>query len=377
MKHFCHNAFIGLDISPSGNMKPCCKFLNSEIPKFHIKDGISQYQNSDFVKKLRSQFLKGERPKGCHRCWVEEDAGIKSKRQLDYDRHKSEFDKVDITKKDFKNISLAFGNLCNLACRICGPASSSKWASEENRIGRKKFPIHDWFKDESIMQDIFNHTQDAVHFDIPGGEPLLVEITEHFDFLSKFSNEQARNISLHYTTNGTNFPKSEFLHIWRRFREVDIQISIDDIGPRYEYNRWPAKWEQVYGNIKRLQKLERESENTRLSISFTVSAFTVFYAKRFFDWCLLEGLPRPWMGRLNHPEYYSAEILPEDVADTIKAELESSTYQEVRNLSHYLDSSKKVLLPVFKQKVNELDKARNQNFKEVFPDLASIITQNR
>jgi hypothetical protein len=57
------------------------------------------------VKDLQTQFLNNVRPAGCIRCWQEEDAGIKSKRQLDYKRHGDSFDQHDITKTEFKNIN--------------------------------------------------------------------------------------------------------------------------------------------------------------------------------------------------------------------------------------------------------------------------------
>ena len=138
MNTFCHNPFIGLDINPEGHIRPCCKFLESEMPKFHIKQGIETYKKSKWVKKLQDQFIDGKRPKGCERCWKEESAGIESKRQLDYIRHKKQFDSVDLKNPNYINISLAFGNLCNLACRICSPNQSSRWASERNKLENKK-----------------------------------------------------------------------------------------------------------------------------------------------------------------------------------------------------------------------------------------------
>ena len=343
------------------------------MPKFNVRDGIEKYRSSDFLKELREQFLRDEKPKGCSRCWIEEDAGIKSKRQLDYERHKEEFDKIDLKDRDFKNVSVSFGNLCNFACRICSASNSSKWVSENIKNTGKKFPIHDWFKRKDIMEDVFRFTKDAIHFDIPGGEPLLLELPEQFEFLGRFSDQQSQKISIHYTTNGSNFPKKEFLDQWDRFKEIDIQISIDDTGKRFEYNRWPGKWSEVYENIKKLQELEKDKGNVRLSISFTVSAFTVAYAKEFFEWCLSEGLPKPWMGRLNYPYHYCVEILPEVISGPIKEQLRSSEFEDVRNLANYLDGSKKDLLPVFKEKVTELDRFRNQSFVQTFPELVSLM----
>lgn len=369
MKHFCHNAFTGLDISPSGDIRPCCKFLEDKIPKFNIKDGVGIYKNSKFLKDLQKQFINNERPEGCNRCWIEEDAGIRSKRQLDYIRHKTHFDLLDVNKNTFTNISLAFGNICNFACRICGPNSSSRWVAEISKHDKQLKPIHQWYKDSNIMNDIFEHTKDAVHFDIPGGEPLLLEIKEHFGFLKKFNLTKSKEISLHYTTNGSVFPEQDFLDVWSNFKEVDIQLSIDDIGDRFEYNRWPGKWNEVYSNIKKFQTLEKESDNIRLSISFTVSAFTIYYADEFYQWCLNEKLPAPWMGRLNAPLYYRTGIFNKELNNKIRKKLLQSKFSEVRKLASYVQDSDHQYYTEFLEAIDKFDHIRGQKFQKTFPEL--------
>jgi len=371
MKNFCHNAFTGLDISPSGDIKPCCKFvLTDKIPAFNIKDGIASYKNSGFLKDLQKQFSADKRPEGCARCWTEEDAGIRSKRQLDYIRHKKNFDLLNADTTLFTNISIAFGNVCNFACRICGPVSSSRWVSEIMRHNKIKYPIHSWYKDSKIMNDIFEHTKDAVHFDIPGGEPLLLEISEHFDFLKQFNLKKSKEISLHYTTNGSVFPEQEFLDVWKNFKEIDIQLSIDDTGERFEYNRWPGKWNKVYNNIKKFQKLKNESINIRLSISFTVSAFTINYANEFYQWCEDEGLPDPWMGRLNSPFHYRAGVFGKETNNKIREKLSRSKFLEVRKLIPYIDDNDHQYYSQFKELINQFDSIRNQSFIKIFPEIA-------
>lgn len=374
IENFCYNAFLGLDISPRGDLKPCCKYQHKSIPKFNILQGISKYKDSKFLKDLQTQFLNNSRPAGCIRCWQEEDAGIKSKRQLDYERHETSFNEHDKSTTIFKNISLAFGNLCNLACRICGPHNSSKWASEMKKTDGKDYPIHDWFRDPKVMLDILENTQQAIHFDIPGGEPLLIEIQEHFDLLKKFKeNGSAKNISLHYTTNGTSYLKDRHLEIWQSFKEVDIQISIDDIKERFEYNRWPAKWGTVYENIKKFQKLKDQEKNIKLSISFTVSAFTILYADEFYSWCLAEGLPEPWMGRLHDPIYYRCSVFPTAIKKEIKKKLSLSKYSEVRKLIEYLKYDDHKHFTNFKKWIDLLDSERNQNFSITFPELSTLL----
>ena len=374
MKNLCHNAFIGLHIDVAGRIRPCCKYLGSHGPYFDIKDGIEKYQKSEWLLDLQKQFIDGKKPAGCMRCWKEEDAGIKSKRQLDYERFQDDFDKVDLKRTEFKNIELNFGNLCNLACRICSPKYSSKWASELSNLDGKKYVIYDWYKDKKIMEEIYQNTKNAIGIDIIGGEPMLVEIKEHFDYLNRLKEDNyAEDISLHYTTNGTIFPKEEYLNTWSSFKEIDIQLSIDGIEEQFEFNRWPAKWSQVYSNIKRYQKLAKESKNIKLSLSHTISAFTIYYADDFVKWCLREGLPMPWMGPLNFPTYYRPSVFKKSVRDKIKEHLLQSKSSRVRNLISYLDTDDSDGFGDFEDWVTKLDKARNQTFSETFPELWDLV----
>ena len=374
MKHLCHNAFTGLDISPEGYLKPCCKFKHEGEELFNIKDGIKAYKESDWLKNLQAQFIAGKKPKGCGRCWKQERAGVKSKRQLDYDRHKIHFDKVDLKDPKFQNISFAFGNICNLACRICDPGASSRWATELGKIDKKKYPIYRWFENKNIMKDIVDNTKEAIHLDVPGGEPLLLDIKEHYQYLEQLiKNGRANQISLHYTTNGTNYPNSDQLAIWRKFKEIDIQISVDDIEERFEYNRWPAKWPQVYENLKKYQMLSKNNPQIRLSLSFTISAFTILYADRFYKWCIRQGLPAPWLGVVDTPVHYRPSIYPENSKQKIDSILASSKIREIKKLRDILKYNDKGHYTTFISKIKQFDQIRKQSFQDTFPELAEII----
>jgi len=375
MNNLCYNAFVGLHIDVAGRISPCCKYLDNHKPYFDIKDGIEKYRLSKRVSDLQKEFLDGKKPAGCMRCWKDEDAGIKSKRQLDYERFKDDFDKVDLERTEFKNIELNFGNLCNLACRICSPKSSSKWASEMSKLDGKKYVIYDWYKDKKIMEEIYQNTKNAIGIDIAGGEPMLIEIKEHFDYLNRLKEDNyAEDISLHYITNGTIFPREQYLSTWSSFKEVEITLSIDDIEERFEYNRWPAKWSKVYSNIKKYQMLKKENKNIKLSISHTLSAFTIYYADDFVKWCIREGLPMPWLGVLNWPTHYRPSVFKKSVRDKIKEHLLKSKSSQVRNLVSYLDKDDFGNFGNFEDWIDKLDKSRSQNFSKTFPELHNLIT---
>lgn len=371
MKNLCYNPFLGLDINTQGEMKPCCKFLGNKMPTFNVENGVKEYQQSEWLSNLQKEFLDGKRPVGCQNCWKEEDSGVKSKRQLDYIRHKEKFDQVDLKKTEFKNIRIDFGNLCNLACRICHPDQSSKLGTELAKLDGKRYPLYTWHKNKKIMEDIFQSTKNAIHFDFAGGEPLLVETKEHFEFLNRL--RDVSKISLHYTTNGTTYLKQNHLNIWKDFKEVDIQISVDDIEHRFEYNRWPAKWPKVYSNIKKYQQLIKEADNIKLSLSYTVSAFTIYYVNDFVEWCYKEKLPKPWLGIVSFPSHYKPSVFKKSVRNKIKEHLLKSKSTEVRNLSKYLEYDDSDNFSHFEEWTKKLDRSRSQNFSETFPELYELI----
>ena len=267
-----------------------------------------------------------------------------------------------------------FGNLCNLACRICHPDQSSKLGTELTKLDGKRYPIYTWYKNKKVMEDIFQSTKNAIHFDLAGGEPLLVETEEHFEFLNRLCNKKdVSKISLHYTTNGTTYLKQNHLNIWKDFKEVDIQISVDDIEQRFEYNRWPAKWPKVYSNIKKYQQLIKEVDNIKLSLSYTVSAFTIYYVNDFVEWCYKEKLPKPWLGIVLFPSHYKPSVFKKSVRDKIKEHLLKSKSAEVRNLSKYLEYDDSDNFGHFEEWTKKLDKSRSQNFSETFSELYQTI----
>ena len=366
--NFCSLPWVGLDISPQGKLKPCCKYSNN------IAENIDDYFSSNELKSLQQDFLNGNKPKGCARCWRDEDAGIESKRQLDL---KYALNGVTPKLDGLKIISMPFGNTCNLACRICSSSASSKWLPEAIKL-QDKLPdlvIRDhkkFYKDQDYMSVILNRTKDPVLFEFPGGEPFLTGKKEHLNFLDKLVDTGSSNLKLHYITNTTIMPDDEFWEVWKHFKNVDIQLSIDGIGQQFEYNRWPANWNQCYKHIKQYQQLQKQYNNIQLSISHTVSIFTVYYLPEFLNWCREEELPEPYLGLLSDPEHYSIKTLPISVAKVIADKL----------LDHGLTAISKDLQEVnskdfdkFVKYVTIIDEDRKQNFASTFPELFELLKE--
>lgn len=367
---FCYSPWTNVDISPTGKISPCCKFQGSTP----VHSTLTEYINSDFLKNIKQEFETGAWPAGCERCKIEEANGIESKRQLDQQRWQQHYDSYRLDSNQFITASIAFGNTCNLKCITCGPSSSSRWQTEYNQIyGKNVLPVKFYKKD--FADEFASQAPDIVHLDIPGGEPFLSGVPEQKQLLQHYVDSgRATEISLHYTTNATIFPDAEWWDLWKQFKEIDMQLSIDGIGARYEYMRFPAEWSQVQSNVNLYTQKQSQLSNVRLSVSHTVSAYNIYYLDEFFSWCYNQQLPRPWLGRVHKPLHMRPTVWPESVRTVIAEHLNTSRWDDIKNwvvLITTTDDSNQFEL--FREKLHQHDQYRNLDFKSTFPELAHYI----
>ena len=186
--------------------------------------------------------------------------------------------------------------------------------------------------------------------------------------------EQAAGISLHYTTNVTQFPDDEWWEIWTHFREVDLQLSIDGVGARYEYIRHPAQWTDTVNNTTRYIQKEQDLANIKLSVSHTVSAYNIYYLDEFFSWCHDMGLPHPWLGTVHSPEHMRPGVWSTEANNAIAKHLRNSSYDDVRVWADaIIDNRDSDQFEEFCKRLHQHDRYRDTDFKTTFPEMASYI----
>ena len=372
---FCFAPWSNLEILPTGDILPCCKFQSSHYAdKFNIKQHtIEEYRQSSMLSDIKQQFQQEQWPSGCERCKIEEENGIQSKRQLDHTRWKHHYDEYDLDSNALLTASLALGNTCNLKCIICSPHASSKWNKEYKDLYHVEIAsIQDVRQD--VISSLTTIAPNLVHIDMHGGEPFLSSIEQHQALLDHYIHtKQAKNISIHYTTNATIFPGIDWTQRWQHFAEVDLQLSIDGVAHRYEYQRYPADWNTVVANVHRYLELQHRP-NIKLSVAHTVSAYNIFYIEEFVQWCNQIGLPRPWMGKLHRPAHLRPSVWPNTAKEAIVNKLQSSTIEDVRVWAKLMQNTDdQNLFEQFQQFVQRHDQYRNLNFKTTFPEMAQYI----
>lgn len=214
------------------HVSPCCYYSPGD------KVQTIDFVNNQYLKKIREQVKEGNWPDTCKKqCLKQEQQGQISRRQGSNQWYKDH--NVDNAELDLIRLDYWTGDGCNLACAICGPSYSTSWKKE------LKIPI---IERKSTVNTIWR-TLDLsnlrfVHFN--GGEPLLSK--EHVTFLEAMPD--ASKVHINYNTNGTVRPGQSLIDLWSNFKLVQLDFSIDDIGERFEYQRYPAKWNDVKENLQ-------------------------------------------------------------------------------------------------------------------------------
>jgi MoaA/NifB/PqqE/SkfB family radical SAM enzyme len=395
---FCVLPWISLEASPIGTVRPCCladdEIVDDKGNKFELATANFQdIQNSAHMRGLREQFLAGEQPQTCRKCWSEERSGRTSKRMHTLDRlkHMGISNEWTADAKPLMFLDLKLGNICNLKCRICGSWSSSQFATEElNQLPRdqqKKSHAYtmlragSWPRDNPQFWDQIDSVLDDIRYiEFTGGEPFM--IAEHFAMLQGIVDRGiAPQVEIHYNTNGTQYPEHAE-KIWRHFRTVEIAFSLDDVGARFEYQRTNAVWADVCENLDRFRDLKEIHPNIELQVCTTVNVFNVRYLGDIAAWLERnrESFTFVYWNMMHDAWYFSIACLPDKAKQAITEYLDSidTIYRsEFDRIRDFMNSGASTDGFMTRMKIADLDRKRNQDLHTVAPELAELIEYNK
>ena len=294
---WCVNAFYGMSANNDGSTKMCCMIkrsytdcdtINWNLSANSIKDNFNNPQ----ALAIRENLQSGVRDPQCQLCWEEEDGGRKSKRLRDNDKYIHAIQYENLPEfTGLAKIELNLGNTCNIRCRTCHPAISSGWIKEDYELNNTHITFKDYGlrmrkyhqtydEDSSFWADLTENLDTIKQFDFYGGEPLMSK--KMWEILRIcVERGYARDIELHYNTNGTVWPDD--VDIWQHFKSVNISFSIDGIKERFEYMRFPADWEEVKANMKKAIDFNTEHNNLYLSWCMTLSSLNIYYLPELLD----------------------------------------------------------------------------------------------
>jgi MoaA/NifB/PqqE/SkfB family radical SAM enzyme len=385
----CHFPFDSMMANTSGIITTCCwgePIINQETGMPYTRDThtLEEVFHSKEIQQLRRDLLSGVKNSNCQRCWRAESEGRSSMR-LQEIRTEGNFEPPSEAK--IENIFLSLGNQCNLKCRTCGIDNSSTWVREhydtnEHLQGQifsdyQRSVIYlesdsSKFVDSVLEENLPN----AKELIITGGEPLMMKnVWRLLDYAVEHG--YANNMAVSFHTNCT-FWNTRAENILSKFHRVEISLSVDGIGDKFEYMRHPAKWIEALANIGSILTAQKRHNNIAVSITCAVSSYNVWYLPEVFDFANSNGI-QVNAHLLHTPDIMSIRHIPKPIAREITEILQKSAShrEEVDKVIDYMNipaEDSQNQWTKFLQEVELRDKYRKESFEKTFPEYYSRIT---
>jgi sulfatase maturation enzyme AslB (radical SAM superfamily) len=337
--YFCVLPFFGAEYNRERQATPCCL-----LPA-----------NTD-IKQLQTEMLAEQRPVACQKCWSLEDQGKTSDRQLKnsafdfYTDRDIQFIEEDCQDGNFslQILKLYTSNLCNSTCVTCGPGASTSWATLKKV---KTFEIISQDQLESIPY------KDLVMLSFVGGEPLFEK--KNFDILEQLISIGNTDCHISLVSNGSIQLTQKQQTILKQFKNLNICLSIDGIEKRFEYIRYPLKWNILIENIDFFKSLDID-----LFVSYTISNLNIFYYNETIEWFNRQRL-RYNYNIVSLPNYFSLDALPENIKLELKQELfRQHSVDDDANFSRFLIE------------IQQQDRLKNISIKDYLPEFYELIKES-
>lgn len=256
------------------------------------------------IKQVQQSIINQQRSPACVACWRLEDGNLTSERQihnrtfdfyLDRDLEKIEQDSVNQLNHP-QIIKLHTSNLCNGTCVTCGSDASSAWAALENKsINYNKISSEE-------IEKI--NWADIKQLSFVGGEPLLEKL--NFEILNRLVESNNTDCFVSIVTNGSCALSATQLQLLSKFCNLNICLSIDGVGARFEYMRYPLSWELLCKNLEQFKKI-----TSNISVSAMISNVNVFYYSELIDFFYKHNL-NYLCKQVEQPRYFSPGNLPDE-----------------------------------------------------------------
>ena len=375
---FCILPWIHLSTRPDGSMRVCCtanasavgatndKLYGGRVGIVKTDDGLpANLNNSDlnsswnnsYMRNVRNQMLAGGKPASCLKCYKEEAAGHRSKRQWETDYWiRDGIDVNELVKETYEDgstdsklryIDIRMGTKCQLGCIMCSPHDSSGWVKDWNALypqitneslketmtwedkGKQFGANYNWHKNNpTFWTQFYAQIPYIRQLYFAGGESTVIE--EHYEILAKvIEMGYADQIEVRYNSNGIELP-DRLLELWTHFQKVRFHYSIDSLGAMNDYIRYPSEWEHQLEQFEILDT--RTSNNVEITIACAVNALNIHYIPDFLKWKLQHGFKKTNMwpfgaGGINYhfvywPGHLNVKILPDEFLDKTEAKYE-------------------------------------------------------
>ena len=294
--------------------------LNNHIELISNPDTITAEEifHGKTMNEIREYALTNRKHPSCATCWKMEENGngddVYSYRLdsmppgLLKITDKGELEDL-IENPKLSSIDFAFGENCNLRCRMCQPGLSNKlrldyqyfaennvdtsgiqgfdWQQrrdtiikensltelpleEQKRIDQElyiggEYEVYNW-KDGKQWENILDNIHNLKHIKATGGETLMSK--PFIQFLdTAIETGASKNIMLEFHTNATKF-SSDNIEKLKKFDGLVLNCSIDGYGKNYEYIRYPMKFSVLEKSLRNILESVKDINYKRTPYGF-------------------------------------------------------------------------------------------------------------
>lgn len=397
-KTFCMYPWIHIHAYPTGDAYPCCM---SDM-KYRIgntrENTLEEIWNNPGLREIRVNMLNDLPSPACYNCYEKEESGFFSGRLSANKHHGHHINKVKQTSEDgtldeFQLVywDIRFSNLCNLKCRSCGHIFSSQWYQDQAALAgpawKQKNRVLNYAgrTETDIWEQLVPHLDYVEQIYFAGGEPLLME--EHYKILEELERRGRFDVRLIYNTNFTHVRLRDrtVFDYWKKFDNVSVGASLDDMGDRGEYIRKGTVWADVEANRRLMLEICPQVD---FYISPTLSIMNANNICEFHRYMVEQGLIRPAdlnVNLLQDPPFYRIDIAQLEYKLRLKEKFEQHLawlrpldtlgratvgFESSINFMMAIDNT--AYLPKFWSRTQELDRIRNENILTVIPELEAL-----
>lgn len=387
----------------NGTTSSCHRVENNVI----TPETFADFHNTPKKLQDRQLMLNGQWPTGgCEYCKNIEDAGGVSDRLM-------HFEIPDLVPKELEHdiravsvtpriLEVYFDNVCNMSCLYCSNIYSSRIDYENKQFGRfEKHGVR--IQNDDVKTDRFaelnralwswmdSHAHDLARFQVLGGEPFYQpQFEQCLDFFDRHPCPDLEfNVVSNMMIGATQFQKNiqriRNLVAQRKLKRFDLTCSIDSWGPAQEYVRHGLKLDQWQENFE----YAVQQKWIYLNFNQVLTGLTLHEVPDLLKYINQQRLHRPIHHHFGtpvmtydflHPDIFGRGYF-DSVFDEILDLMPSNTHQQQTARDYMLGIQGQINSKSRNQEsidclivyLDEIDRRRNLNWKNVFPWLAKEI----
>lgn len=374
---YCKLSHLGIAVQNFADYCSCnannFSWKDNEHNVMHVYSHPLKQASDSYTRKVIYTALDhGIKHPSCQPCWNQEQVGITSIRQQ-YNEKLSHIEPLPSNQP--RVVIIKPGNTCNLACRMCNPATSSSWYADAYQLEGQPGTFNEYTKTFETIRTSFGNrslefwdtlkkwTEHLEIIDIYGGEPFLNP--EMFDVLEHaVVHGFSKNITVYINTNASIF-NQRYVDILKQFKLVEFKVSVDSADKhQFEYIRHKANYEQVMDTIQRFKHEFANVDTVSMCGIITITPLNIYHVGHDIQQ-LSQQLDLHLIENFVYTDEYDARHLPIAIKQWL---INNSTSQNVRNWLALTVPGCDQYWPEFCKLTDQLDKIRGQSFSTTFPE---------